>query len=177
MTQPLDVASMKEMASTASSIGISIVTDRVALSDSRVVFFGTDDVTADVIEVIDVSSSSLIGNETTTGDVLQKLMDVESLMVVRTTPGEATLLASASGSVFRRRCDVWREFRFRFRRRRSRPSRLASTDDADDDLLPALQEVLSHKKKRQSRNEGEQPIFYQSMKSVDFWEDVARPVR
>ena len=134
MTQPLDVASMKEMASTASSIGISIVTDRVALSDSRVVFFGTDDVTADVIEVIDVSSSSLIGNETTTGDVLQKLIDVESLMVVRTTPGDATLLASASVSVFRRRCDVCREFRFRFRRRRSRPSRLASTDDADDDF-------------------------------------------
>ena len=102
---------MKAMTSLVSSIGVSIVTDRVALSDSRIDFLGAvvvaaADGAADVIDVIDVSSSSLIGNDTTTGDVLQKLVDVESLIVVRTTPGDATLLASASVSLLRRRCDA-----------------------------------------------------------------------
>ena len=45
-------------------------------------------------------------------------------------------------------------------------------DSADDELPPTLQEVSTGGKKRKSRSEGQEPMFYQALKSVELWKEV-----
>ncbi len=49
-------------------------------------------------------------------------------------------------------------------------------EDEEDELPPTVQELAGQRKKRKTRAEGEEPLFYQSLKSVELWEEVLHSV-